>query len=398
MGISGRPELEDDLIVPLENFGVRVMSMGLLLDEDTPVVWRGPMMMQALTQMLHQVAWGTLDYLIVDLPPGTGDVVLTTLQEVHVDGVVVVTTPFHAAVTDTERSIELFADNDVPVLGVVLNMAGFTCEECGTLHDTFPGNDPSFDAPVLAELPFDPDLQGTPTPGDVPGPFADLGRRVRRAVEDGVPNPVAIEEYSHYSLVARVFAGARDLPFVPVRTLVGSDLPDHTEAVRTVENPYDPADEVAVVPPLNPDVAVVRAQRASPEGDAHVWGITGDVVDAAFAADTVVLSVEEVVDTATLRSDPNRTEIPGLVVDHVVEEPYGSHPSYTQGYYGRDNAAYLEWDDVSRTHESTTAWLDEWVHGVADRREYVEKLGVDRLLDLEPKRDYAEPIDVGRYA
>ncbi|MUV56199.1 CoA transferase subunit A [Halogeometricum sp. CBA1124] len=223
-------------------------------------------------------------------------------------------------------------------------------------------------------------------------------RAFRRAVEDGVPNEIDIDEYSHFGLVSRLFAGARDMPFVPVRTFLGSSLPEHNERIRTVANPYEPDDEVAVVPPLRPDVAIVRAQRASPEGDAHLWGITGDVVDAAFAAETVVLSVEEVVDTETLRSDPNRTEIPGTIVDYVVEEPYGSHPSYTQGYYGRDNEAYIDWNDVSETHESTLEWLSEWVHGVDNRREYVEKLGVDRLLDLEPTRDYAEPIDVGRYA
>jgi glutaconate CoA-transferase subunit A len=223
-------------------------------------------------------------------------------------------------------------------------------------------------------------------------------RAFRRAVEDGVPNQIRIDEYSHFGLVSRLFAGAREMPFAPVRTFVGSSLPDHNEHIRTVQNPFDADDEVAVVPPLNPNVAVVRAQRASPEGDAHLWGITGDVVDAAFAADTVVLSVEELVDTETIRSDPNRAEIPGSVVDHVVEEPYGSHPSYTQGYYGRDNQAYLDWDAVSESHESTLEWLDEWVYGVENRREYVEKLGVDRLLDLEPAHDYAEPVDVGRYA
>ncbi|MCO8243487.1 MULTISPECIES: CoA-transferase [unclassified Haladaptatus] len=223
-------------------------------------------------------------------------------------------------------------------------------------------------------------------------------RAFRRAVEDGVPNEITIDEYSHFGLVSRLFAGARDMPFVPLRSLVGSSLPEHNDNIRTVQNPFAPDEQVCVVPPLNPDVSIVRGQRASPEGDAHLWGITGDVVDAAFAADTVVLCVEEIVDAETLRSDPNRTEIPGTVVDYVVEAPYGSHPSYTQGYYGRDNAAYLDWNEMSKTHETTQEWLDEWVYGVEDRREYVEKLGAERLLDLEPTHDYAEPIDMGRYA
>lgn len=224
-------------------------------------------------------------------------------------------------------------------------------------------------------------------------------RAFRRAVEDGVPTQVELEEYSHFGTVSRLAAAAQGLPFLPLRTFVGSDLIDHNDAIRTVANPYEagPA-EVAVVPPLNPDVAVVHAQRADEYGNAHLWGILGETVEAAFAAETVVLSVEELVDESVIRSDPNRTEIPESVVDHVVEEPYGTHPSYVQGYYGRDNEAYLEWDDVTETHESTVEWLDEWVYGTADHAEYLEKLGAERLLDLQPGTNYATPIDVGRYS
>ncbi|WP_123538636.1 CoA transferase subunit A [Halosimplex salinum] len=223
-------------------------------------------------------------------------------------------------------------------------------------------------------------------------------RAFRRAVEDEVPKPIEIEEYSHYGLVSRLSAGAEDLPFVPLRSYVGTDFPEHTDAIRTVENPYDEGvDEIAVVPSLKPDVAVVRAQRGDESGNAHLWGISGEIVEAAFAADTVIVSVEEVVDEATIRSDPNRTAIPGNVVDYVVEEPYGSHPSYAQGYYDRDNDAYLEWDEVSQTQAGIEAWLDEWVYGVDDHREYLEKLDTDRLLDLQPDTNYATPVDMGAY-
>jgi glutaconate CoA-transferase subunit A len=168
-------------------------------------------------------------------------------------------------------------------------------------------------------------------------------RAFRRAVEEGVPTPIEIDEYSHYGFVSRLSAGAEDLPFVPLRSYVGTDFPEYTDAIRTVENPYgDGVDEIAVVPPLNPDVAVVRAQRADESGNAHLWGISGEVVEAAFAADTVVLSVEEIVDEEATWSDPNRTSTSGNVVDDVVREPYGSHLSYAQGYYDRDNEAYLE--------------------------------------------------------
>ena len=222
-------------------------------------------------------------------------------------------------------------------------------------------------------------------------------RAFRRAVEDGVPNSIELDEYSHFGLTTRLTAGAHDLPFLPLRTFAGSSLPEHNENVRRVEDPFGD-EELYAVPPLSPDVAVVRAQRADASGNAHVWGILGEVVEAAFAADRVILCAEEIVSEDVIRSDPNRTEIPGTVVDHVVHDPYGAHPSYAQGYYDRDNRAYLEWDEISRTHESTLEWLDEWVHGVADRREYVEKLGAERLLDLEPDSAYATPLDMGRYA
>jgi len=220
----------------------------------------------------------------------------------------------------------------------------------------------------------------------------------RRAYEDGVPNQIELEEYSHFGMVSRLEAGAQDIPFLPLRTFRGSDLIEHTEPIRTVPNPYDAgADEIAVVPPLTPDVAIVRAQRADKSGNAHLWGIYGDIVEAAFAAETVVLSVEEIVDESVVRSDPNRTELPSSVVDYVVEEPYGSHPSYAQGYYSRDNRAYLNWAEASESHESTEAWLDKWVYSIEDRSAYLDQLGAERLLDLQTQSEYATPVDFGRY-
>lgn len=218
----------------------------------------------------------------------------------------------------------------------------------------------------------------------------------RRACEDGVPNEIEIEEYTHFGFTARIHAGATNMPFVPVRTFAGSDLPEHTDAIRTVEDPYT-GEDVYVVPPMNPDVAVVRAQRADEDGNAHIWGIQGEMREAAFAADRVVLSVEEIVDERVIRSDPNRTVISADAVDHVVEEPYGSHPSYAQGYYDRDNDAYIEWSDVASTPERVADWLDEWVYGVDDRTEYVERLSRPRMEALAPQEALAEAVNVGRY-
>jgi len=186
LSVSGPVYSDDDgNPLPVETAGLRVMSVGLM-ESGAPLAWRGAMAHDALTELFEDTAWGDLDTLVVDLPPGTGDVVLTTLQEVRLDGVVVVTTPFHAAVTDTARSLALFRENDVPVLGVVANMAGFTCPSCGDEHALFEGEGPlaGLDAPVLAELGFDPAVQETPRPGDVPEAMAALGEGVAGRVED----------------------------------------------------------------------------------------------------------------------------------------------------------------------------------------------------------------------
>jgi glutaconate CoA-transferase subunit A len=216
----------------------------------------------------------------------------------------------------------------------------------------------------------------------------------RRAAEDDIPNPVELEEYTHFGMTTRLYAGAVDLPFVPLKTFAGSDLPKYNDNIRPVTSPFGD-EEVHAVPPLKPDVAVVRAQRADEDGNCHLWGIQGEQKEAALAADTVILSVEELVDTATIRSDPNRTLVTADDVDYVVAAPYGSHPSYAQGYYDRDNKAYLNWDQTSRSVEKIDTWLEEYVYGVADRAEYIRKLSSDRLVDLQTGNNYSVPVNLG---
>jgi glutaconate CoA-transferase subunit A len=219
---------------------------------------------------------------------------------------------------------------------------------------------------------------------------------VRRAVEKGVPRPIALEEYSHFGMVGRYTAGAYRLPFFPLRSYKGSDLLEINPYIRFVVSPYED-EEIAVVPPLNPDVAIVHAPRADRQGNTHLWGLLGVQKEAAFAARRVIVVVEEIVETEIIRSDPNRTLIPDLVVDAVVHEPYGAHPSYVQGYYDRDNAFYLQWYEITKDQASTEAWLKEWVHGVRDRAEYVEKMGAELWERLAPGEAMSEPVNYGRY-
>ncbi len=134
LGLEGKPEIRDKLIVPSEAWGLRAISMGLLVDQDTPMVWRGPMIMGAITQFLEQVAWGSLDALVVDLPPGTGDAQLTLSQKAKITGAVVVSTPQDIALLDARRGVRMFEKVHVPVLGIVENMSTFCCPNCG--HET----------------------------------------------------------------------------------------------------------------------------------------------------------------------------------------------------------------------------------------------------------------------
>ncbi len=219
---------------------------------------------------------------------------------------------------------------------------------------------------------------------------------IRRAIEQAIPRPLAIEEYSHFGMAGRYIAGASNLPFFPLRSYLGSDMPAANDRIRFVDSPYGDG-PIAVVPPLKPDVSFVHAQRADIHGNTHLWGLLGMQKEVAFASEKVIVVVEEIVDEDVIRRDPNRTLIPGLIVDAVVHEPYGAHPSYVQGYYDRDNDFYLKWDESSRKQDTTEAWLQEWVYDLPDRAAYLEKLGRETLARLDPGEFMADPVNYGRY-
>jgi glutaconate CoA-transferase subunit A len=197
----------------------------------------------------------------------------------------------------------------------------------------------------------------------------------RRAVEGkGGAATLELEEYSHFGMVARLSAGAARLPFWPMRNYMGTDLPAVNPRIAQVECPYT-GERLATVPALNPDVTIVHAQRADAQGNTQIWGLLGVQKEAAFASRRVIVVVEELVDEQVIRADPNRTLIPGLAVDAVVVEPWGAHPSYAQGYYDRDNEFYVAWEKISRDPAALERYLDEFVHGVADRAGYLARVG-----------------------
>ncbi|NLG72422.1 MAG: CoA transferase subunit A [Chloroflexi bacterium] len=204
------------------------------------------------------------------------------------------------------------------------------------------------------------------------------------------------EEYSHFGMISRLQAGASGLPFMPMNQTGTRDLENANPNYRRITDPYS-GQEVVVVPALNPDVAIVHVQRADEHGNAQIWGIIGEQKEAAFAARHVILTAEEIVPEEVIRSDPNRTLIPGVIVDAVCHVPYACHPSYTQGYYDRDNEFYLAWDKISRNADEVKAYLDEWVYGVTDRAEYWEKLGPEVHARLKVESRLSDTVNYGRY-
>lgn len=218
-------------------------------------------------------------------------------------------------------------------------------------------------------------------------------RIVRAEIEAG---RLEWEEYSHFAMITRLTAGAAGLPFLPMNPTGAGDLERVNPNFRHIADPYS-GREVVTVPALNPDVAIIHVQRADADGNCHLWGILGEQKEAAFASRRLIITAEEIVDPTVIRSDPNRTLIPGFIVSAVCHVPHCAHPSYTQGYYDRDNVFYLEWDRVSADPAQVQAWLQEWVYGLADREQYWRKLGpeVHARLAVEPM--WSEPVNYGKY-
>jgi len=218
-------------------------------------------------------------------------------------------------------------------------------------------------------------------------------RVVRAALERG---ELEWEEYSHFGMITRLQAGASGLPFLPMNQTGAMDLEKANSLIKRVTDPYS-GQEVIVVPALHPDVAIVHVQRADENGNAHLWGIVGEQKEVAFASKRVILTAEEIVDENIIRSDPNRTLIPGFIVSAVCHVPHAAHPSYAQGYYDRDNEFYLNWDKLSESPDAVKQYLDDWILGIKNRDEYWEKLGSDKHTRLKLKSRISATVDYGEY-
>jgi len=217
---------------------------------------------------------------------------------------------------------------------------------------------------------------------------------LRRAVEQGIPRQIEIEEYTHFGMVARFVAGASQLPFMHLNSFSGSTLVKMNTNIKSILCPYT-GKEFATVPALNPDVAIIQVQRVDKEGNAQIWGLMGVQREAAFASRKVIIVAEELVDTSVIRSDPNRTVIPGMKVDAIVIEPFAAHPSYAQGYYDRDNQFYVDWYNISKDCASMEKYIEEWIYSVKSRKEYKEKLRKDVIMKLQVSDRLSAPVNYG---
>jgi ATP-binding protein involved in chromosome partitioning len=196
IGLTEKPRLDDNRrMIPVARFGLSVMSIGFLVDPDSPMIWRGPMVMSAITQMLRDVDWGNLDVLVVDMPPGTGDAQLTLAQNVPLKGAVIVSTPQDLALIDARRGLAMFTKVEVPVLGIIENMSYFQCPHCGTRSDIFGHGAARHEAerlgvPFLGEIPLHMAIRATSDSGepvmvsDPHGPHAAAYRAIAEKVRD----------------------------------------------------------------------------------------------------------------------------------------------------------------------------------------------------------------------
>ena len=204
----------------------------------------------------------------------------------------------------------------------------------------------------------------------------------RRAVEQGIPRPLEVVDYTNFTLALALHAAALGVPFLPTRSTLGTSVLAENSELLAFDSPVGD-ERLVAVKALHPDLAIVHACRADEQGNSEAWGNLGVTADAAAASQKVLVLAEEIVSSEEIRAHPNRVIIPGFRVDAVCHVPFGCHPSPVQGYYERDHEAFRAYHRASRTRPDFEAWLDEWVLALSGHRAYLDKLG-ERIASLSP--------------
>jgi len=203
-----------------------------------------------------------------------------------------------------------------------------------------------------------------------------MGHNFRRATEHGEPHPIKVHDYSNFTIGMAFFAGAYGLPYVPVKSILGSDIIKSNPQIKLAENPFiDEPDPVALVPALKPDVAFLVVQRADRAGNSHIWGSTGLTQEASIASEKIIVLADEIVEPEVIASDPSRVLIPGFGVNAVCHIPAASHPSPLIGRWKRDNAFFHHYHQETREPDGFKRWVGEWVRDLPDHDAYRTKLG-----------------------
>ena len=203
-----------------------------------------------------------------------------------------------------------------------------------------------------------------------------MGHNYRRAAEDGIPNSIIIHDYSNFSIGMAFFAGAYGLPYIPVKSILGSDITRSNPSIKLADNPFSQDHEpVALVPALKPDIAFLVVQRADRFGNSHIWGSTGLTQEASIAAEKIIVLADQIVEPEVIASDPSRVLIPGFGVNAVCHVPAACHPSPLIGRWKRDHDFFHHYHKETRDPIGFQNWCDEWVRDLPDHEAYRIKLG-----------------------
>jgi glutaconate CoA-transferase subunit A len=210
----------------------------------------------------------------------------------------------------------------------------------------------------------------------------------KRAMENGIPEKLIYNEQSLFMINMSFFAGYMGIPFVPIKSIVGTSIFNHPKEVglkaAIVNCPFT-GQETCVVPALNPDVGIIQVQRADREGNAQMWGFIGDTKYGINACKKIIVAAEEIVDKKVIMESPERTIVTSHKVDAVVHEPWGGHPHSMQGFYYTDLEYQFNYAKNTKTLEDWQIWLEKWVTGVNDRKEYLKVLGEQKINELKAK-------------